>query len=323
MGMPEAWSKELTQDKLDVFVSSRLQECKAERAAARSAIQSINHNPVLFEHLGARSIKPRNLYLSRLRDSQLMIAIYRDGYGYIDAVGGMDISGLEDEYQFARKHGIPLLLYVFADASGRDERLKRLIDTASPNVTVWYYNTPEELKARIKDDVTSEITRFVIRPEVAIGVLENSPRNLLDRAVRRQGELVARPEALSTLKAESEKNPILCVYGAAGIGKTTLVAQHAEQEQAIYVRVNGLAPLDLFSVCARAVGTLPNGPAYSTLQGAILGFAAAWADSQQITLVVDECEFIGHRTRRRCDSTKADYHHSARAGQRAYCLRSS
>ncbi|CAM3303275.1 DUF4062 domain-containing protein [Thalassospira profundimaris] len=292
MGKPEAWSKELTQDKLDVFVSSRLQECKAERAAARRAIQSINHNPVLFEHLGARSIKPRNLYLPRLRDSQLMIAIYRDGYGYIDSVGGMGISGLEDEYQFAKEHGIPLLLYVFADASGRDERLTRLIDAASSNVTVWYYNTPEELEGRIKDDVTSEITRFVIRPEVARGVLANSPRDLLDRAVRRQGELVDRPEALSALKAESEKNPILCVYGRAGIGKTTLVAQHAEQEQAIYVRVNGLSPLDLFSVCAGAVGNLLNGLVYSTLQGAILGFATAWAEAKQITLVVDECEFI-------------------------------
>jgi Domain of unknown function (DUF4062) len=71
MPKPEGWQSEPTKDKLDVFISSRLQECKAERTAARIAVAGINHNPVLFEHLGARSIKPRSLYLSRLRDSEL------------------------------------------------------------------------------------------------------------------------------------------------------------------------------------------------------------------------------------------------------------
>jgi hypothetical protein len=61
---------------------------------------------------------------------------------------------------------------------------------------------------------------------------------------------------------------------------------------AIYVRVNGLVPLDLFSICAGAVTRTVGGPAYSTLQGAILGFSSAWAESDTITLVIDECEFI-------------------------------
>lgn len=292
MRKPEAWLGEPTQDKLDIFASSRLQECKAERTAARNAIQSINHNPVLFEHVGARSIKPRSLYLSRLRESQLMIAIYRDGYGYIDTQSGMDISGLEDEYRFAQEYGIPLLVYVHADNSGRDERLKRLIESASPNVTIWFFRRAEDLEARIRDDVTAEITRFVIRPEVARGVLANSSRDLLDRAARRQGALIDRPEAVAALRAKSEKHPILCLYGRAGLGKTTLAAQFAEREGATYVRVNGLAPLDLFSVCAGAVNDLPTAPSYSTLQGAILGFAGAWAEGTNTTLVVDECEYI-------------------------------
>jgi tetratricopeptide (TPR) repeat protein len=291
MAADSSWTAQPTQDKLDIFVSSRLQECKEERTAAREAIRGINHNAVLFEHIGARSDKPRQLYLSRLRDSQLLVAIHRLGYGYVDAASGMEISGLEDEFVFARDHGIPILLYVFEDATGRDERLAKLIKQASANVTIWFYRTPQELEARIRDDLTAEITRFVLRPDVARGVLEESPSDLLERASRRQGTLVDRTKILAEIAASSESHPALCVYGRAGIGKTTLAAQFADRESGTYARVTGLAPLDIFTVTARAI-TDQTGPGFSTLQGALLAFSAAWAERDQVLLVVDECDFI-------------------------------
>lgn len=292
MQQREPWESETTRDKLDIFVSSRLKECKAERTAARSAIQSINHNPVLFEHLGARSTKPRTLYLSRLRDSQIMVAIHRLGYGYVDAAGGMDISGLEDEFVYAQAHGIPTLLYVYEDGTGRDERLTKLIEKASPNITIWFYRDPDELSERIRDDVTAEITKFVIRPEVTRAVMENSSADVLERATLRQGVVIARPAVLSDLIAASEQHSILCVFGRPGIGKTTLVAQYASEHNARYVRVTGLPPLDIFTVGAKVLRNNGQDITYSTLEGARLGFSSAWADAGSINLVVDECEFI-------------------------------
>ena len=106
--MIESPPEESVQDKLLIFVSSRLAECREERKIVRDAIISINHQPVLFEHLGARAYSARTLYLSRLRSSQVMVAIYRSGYGYIDAANGMTISGLEDEYRLARVELTPL-----------------------------------------------------------------------------------------------------------------------------------------------------------------------------------------------------------------------
>ena len=94
--MIEELELEPIDSKLGIFVSSRIVECKEERTVAKTAISSINHTPILFEHLGARSISPRTLYLSHLNASHFMIAVYKDGYGYIDEKGGMEISGLED-----------------------------------------------------------------------------------------------------------------------------------------------------------------------------------------------------------------------------------
>lgn len=110
--MTKPWRYQPTQDKLRIFISSRIQECKDERKIVHEAIRSLGHQPVLFEHLGARTYSPRDLYLSRLQDSQAMVAIYRSGYGYIDVTNGMEISGLEDEYRFAKQEGKDTLYYI-------------------------------------------------------------------------------------------------------------------------------------------------------------------------------------------------------------------
>ncbi|MCV9960294.1 DUF4062 domain-containing protein [Pararhizobium sp. BT-229] len=293
MAESDILSQAASREKLDVFISSRLQECRAERTAARSAIRGINHNPVLFEHIGARSMRPRTLYLSRLRDSQIMVAIYRLGYGYIDTQGGMTISGLEDEFQFAREHGIPTLLYVYNDATAaREERLTRMIDTATPDLVISFYSEPAELESRIRDDVTAEITRFFVRPEITRAVIDDSATDLLSRATSRQGALIERPTLIEELRKLSQEHPLLFLVGRPGVGKTTLAAQFSERYGATYARVTGLSPLDLFNACAEAVGRPGSQKVSSTLQGAMLAFSSAWADADDISLIVDECDFV-------------------------------
>jgi len=53
--MTNPWSYRTTQDKLRVFVSSRIQECSEERIVVQDAIGSLYHQPIVFEHLGAKS----------------------------------------------------------------------------------------------------------------------------------------------------------------------------------------------------------------------------------------------------------------------------
>lgn len=295
--MPETWRELPTQDKLNIFVSSRLGECKDERKVASKAISDINHSPVLFEHLGARSYRSRDLYLSRLRASQIMVAIYRDGYGYIDEQGGMEISGVEDEFRAAQAQGIPLLVYALRERENRDPRLEAIVREAENAVVLSYYSVPDELYERIKNDVTAEITRSVLRPDITRDALKETSSVLLARAEKRQGALLPRPEVINSLRTLIESEDAVGIYGSAGIGKTTLAAQVADEIGGKYLRVTDLAPRDLFTACASALAKDGLEQTFSTLAGAQLGFSAAWAEAKSFVLIVDECDFIGELQR--------------------------
>jgi hypothetical protein len=48
-------------------------ECAVERGIARDAIKSLNHEPILFEEVGARPYTARETYEPRLRESQFLL----------------------------------------------------------------------------------------------------------------------------------------------------------------------------------------------------------------------------------------------------------
>src|SRR5438128_9894641 len=81
-----------------VFVSSTLDELAPERTAAREAIMQLRLTPVLFES-GARPYPPRELYRAYLAQSDIFIGLYWQRYGWV--APGMQLSGLEDEYQLS------------------------------------------------------------------------------------------------------------------------------------------------------------------------------------------------------------------------------
>jgi hypothetical protein len=140
-----------TVDRLRIFVSSTIKECAAERAAVREAIRSINHEPILFEDVGARPYPPRDVYKARLEISQIFVGVYRESYGWI--APDMEVSGLEDEFRLAQARGLDRLLYVYETPSGRDPKLQALIEEAKgAGITLAGYRDPEQLKNRVRDD---------------------------------------------------------------------------------------------------------------------------------------------------------------------------
>jgi len=220
-----------------------------------------------------------------------MVAIYRSGYGYVDAANGMKISGLEDELRFAQQQCIDTLFYIWRSHQDRDPRLAALINEIQSGHTIAFYDSPEDLRDRVRNDLQALFTGKVLRADAQRG--ENSA-DVLARTLRRGGIVVTRAGLIEKLREKSRASPVLCLYGPPGIGKTTLAAQFAQAEEALFVRVSGLAPSDLFAVCATALrgGDPAEAHAYSTLEGARLGLAAAWAEAGAVTLVVDECDFV-------------------------------
>src|SRR5438105_12041552 len=103
--------------RLRVFVSSTLTELAEERAVVARAISALRLTPVLFE-LGARPHPPRDVYRAYLAQSDVFIGMYWQRYGQL--VPGMQISGLEEEFQLSR--GLPRLLYVKMPAPDREPR---------------------------------------------------------------------------------------------------------------------------------------------------------------------------------------------------------
>src|SRR3989441_6199339 len=128
-----------------VFVSSTLDELALERAAAREAITQLRLTPVLFE-LGARPYPPRELYRAYLAQSDIFIGLYWQRYGWV--APGMQVSGLEDEYQLSS--GKPKLIYIKTPAPAREPALQGLLDRIRTEEVASYqkFSTPGELRER-------------------------------------------------------------------------------------------------------------------------------------------------------------------------------
>ena len=109
--------------RLRVFVSSTLGELAPERRAVARAISALRLTPVMFE-LGARPYPPREVYRAYLAQSDVFIGLYWQWYGQL--APGMQVSGLEDEFELARE--LPRLLYVKAPAPDREPRLGDLLE---------------------------------------------------------------------------------------------------------------------------------------------------------------------------------------------------
>src|SRR5438876_2813097 len=203
-----------------VFVSSTLDELAPERAAAREAITQLRLTPVLFE-LGARPYPPRELYRAYLAQSDIFIGLYWQRYGWV--APGMQVSGLEDEYQLSSRK--PKLIYIKTPAPEREQGLHTLLDRIRTEDTASYqkFATPEELRERIANDLAQLLTeRFTTSAETPVPArlapLPVPRRRLIDREQER-----AQAQAL----LQQEDVGLVTLTGPGGVGKTRLAVQVA------------------------------------------------------------------------------------------------
>jgi predicted ATPase len=267
-----------------VFVSSTLDELAPERAAAREAITQLRLTPVLFES-GARPYPPRELYRAYLAQSDIFIGLYWQRYGWV--APGMQVSGLEDEYQLST--GKPKLIYMKTPAPEREPRLQALLDRIRAEEIASYqkFATPEELRERIANDLALLLTeRFTSPPETPV------PARLAPLPVPRS-RLIDRERERAQAQAllQREDVGLVTLTGPGGVGKTRLAVQVAADLAPQFA--NGVAFIELSALkdptlvvptVARALGVSQTGD--DSLDERLL----AYLRPRQVLLVLDNAE---------------------------------
>jgi predicted ATPase len=211
--------------RLRVFVSSTLGEMAEERHAVSRAISALRLTPVLFE-LGARPHPPRDLYRAYLAQSDVFIGLYWQRYGQI--VPGMEISGLEEEFQLSA--GLPRLLYVKAPAPEREPRLAQLLARVRNEASYRRFQTPAELGRLVRDDLAALLSeRFAAArpPPAAAPPKSRGPSRLPVGTTSLLGRAQAIDEVASLLERPDVR--LVTLTGPGGVGKTRLALAVAER----------------------------------------------------------------------------------------------
>ncbi len=227
--------------RLRVFVSSTLDELAGERTAVSRAILTLRLTPVMFE-LGARPHPPRDVYRAYLAQSDVFIGLYWQRYGWI--AEGMEISGLEDEFDLSRD--LPRLLYVKTPADEREPRLDVLLARVKEEASNSYrtFRTPAELGRLVRDDLAVLLSeRFAASRLPAPGpptaeALQRLPTSRASWLVpagmtRLIGREVAVDEVAGLLERPDVR--LVTLTGPGGIGKTRLALAVGERVRKRFV----------------------------------------------------------------------------------------
>jgi predicted ATPase len=214
--------------RLRVFVSSTLAELADERRAVARAISALRLTPVMFE-LGASTHPPREVYRAYLAQSDVFVGLYWQRYGQV--ARGMDVSGLEEEFDLAR--GLPRLLYVKVPAPDREPRLNDLIAQIRREASYRKFHTASELGRLVRDDLAILLSeRFAkARPSAeavaAAPARSKGPRPLPVTATSLVGREQAIDEVAGMLGQPGVR--LVTLTGPGGIGKTRLAVAVAER----------------------------------------------------------------------------------------------
>src|SRR5262249_20424001 len=246
--------------RLRVFVSSTLEELADERAAVSRAVSALRLTPVLFE-LGARPHPPQELYRAYLAQSDIFIGLYSQRYGWVGP--GMDISGLEDEFELSRP--LPRLLYVKTPAPDRDPRLSDLLNRIKGEAADSYrtFRTARELGRLVRDDLAVVLSEAFASAGTAAPTSPEDGRRARRSLPVDTTSLIGREAAVEDVAGliELPETRLVTLTGPGGIGKTRLavaVGEHLDDRYpsgAVFVSLASVAKPELVLVSiASAVG---------------------------------------------------------------------
>lgn len=135
-----------------IFISSLIGGFEQFRAAARSAIVALRHEPVVAEDFGAQPNSPQIACLQGVRSADLVVLILGSRYGFVQGSSG--VSPTHEEYLEARGNK-PILMFV-QEGVERDEQQAKFI----ADVGAWqagHFRAGFKTADELRDGVTRAV----------------------------------------------------------------------------------------------------------------------------------------------------------------------
>lgn len=232
--------------RLRVFVSSSLRELAPEREVVHQAIEQLHLIPVMFES-GARPHPPQELYRSYLTQSHIFIGIYWESYGWV--APGMEISGLEDEYQLGKN--LPKLIYIKHPAPKREPALEEMLQRVKgeEKVCYKYFSSPEELGKLISGDIVLLLSERFEQTMVGSSLPSRQAAVVKNNLPQELTPFIGREQLMASISQLLEKGDkrLVTLSGLGGVGKTRLALKVASEHQGLYPDGVWLVELGSFS----------------------------------------------------------------------------
>lgn len=130
---------------MKVFVSSLITGFEPFRSAAKAAVQTLRHEPIMAEDFGARADSPQVACLRGVRDSELVVLVLGGSYGAVQT--GSGLSATHEEFREARERK-PVLAFV-QESVQRDPQQEVFVNEVQGWQTGYFrsgFKTAEELR---------------------------------------------------------------------------------------------------------------------------------------------------------------------------------
>lgn len=172
---------------LPVFVSSTFTDLQPYRAAVREALHRLEVVVRGMEYFGALPETPKDECLRIVRGCRAYVGVFAMRYGSVDPESGKSFTHLE--YEEAQRQKLPSLIYLMneerqpvlpanVDVGASGEKLRELKVQLRKNHVVSAFTTPEDLAARISQDLpvlAQRMGKSVNQTELA-KLIETLPR---------------------------------------------------------------------------------------------------------------------------------------------------
>jgi Domain of unknown function (DUF4062) len=165
----------MTNQRINVFISSTSRDLAQYRLAVRDAVLAVDLLPIMMEDTSIPTVSALNHVLEKVDEGQIYIGIFAYRYGYVPQ--GSNVSITELEFNRATERQIPRLCFFIDetypwpakyidDEPGRT-KLQEFKKRIGSNLVVGKFTTPQSLQTQVATSLLNlrEKTNLTFRRE--------------------------------------------------------------------------------------------------------------------------------------------------------------